>query len=274
MEALKRPDDMLSASVESLLQVFSLLFCLLAVARLIQLRLLRVYPFFFSFLCVPAVLQAVVVLYGPNSKPFFYTWMWLEPIRNFTYILVVWELFSAVFRNYAGLRSLSRWVMGLAAAIAPIGLILTLLSPGSNFFGGWTFTFMRFERGIAFGLVIFIVILLYFISKYPIKLPRNNVVLCLLYSVWFLADSAILLTSSFVPVAHANLVNDGLAVFEIASYLGWTLLLSKAGEFQETRVRQNISPEREQVLIGELTALNEVLLRAGRSISHSHSTGN
>jgi len=274
MEALKRPDDMTSASVESSLQILSLLCCLLAVARLIQLRLVRVYPFFFSFLCIPLALQAVVVTYGPGSLAFFWSWWCLEPLRNISYILVVWELFSAVFRNYAGLRSLSRWVMGLAAAFAPVGLVLTMLAPGSKIVSKtMTFRLVRFERGITFGLVIFIIILLYFISKYPIKLPRNNVVLCILYTIWFLGDSAFLLTASFLPKGHEDIMNDGLAVFEIGSYLGWAVLLSKTGEYQETRVRQNISREREQVLIGELTAMNEVLLRAGRSISHSRSGG-
>jgi hypothetical protein len=197
----------------------------------------------------------------------------VEPVRNIIYILVVWELFSAVFRTYAGLRSLSRWVMGIAAAIAPIGLLLTLLAPASRLTHGRVMRVLRFERGITFGLVIFMIILLYFISKYPIKLPRNVVVLCILYSIWFLSDSALLLSVSFLPEGYGNLVNDGLAVFQIGCYMGWTVLLSKTGEYREMRVRHNISPERERLLIAELDTMNDVLVRAGRSISHSRSGG-
>ena len=264
---------MMGASIESSLQFSSLLFGLIAVLRLLQLKLLKVYPFFFIFLCIALVLQATVVLFGDTSKQFFYAYVVLEPLRNISYILVVWELFSAVFRNYAGLRSLSRWVMGLAAAIAPLGFILTVVAPGAELFFGYTRRLIRFERGITFGLVIFIFILLYFISKYPIKLPRNSVVLCMLYSIWFLGDSAILLTASFVHTTHFNFVNDGLAMFEIGSYIGWAILLSKTGEQQETRIRQHISPDRERVLIDELTAMNDVLLRAGRSISPGRPAG-
>jgi hypothetical protein len=39
------------------------------------------------------------------------------------------------------------------------------------------------------------------------------------------------------------------------------------------RVRHNISPERERLLIAELDTMNDVLVRAGRSISHSRSGG-
>jgi hypothetical protein len=263
---------MMSASIEFSLQLLSFLFDIVVTVRVIQLGLYRVYPFFFVFLCVPLVPQSVLLMYGSDSRDFRHVWLISEAVRNIVYILVVWELFSVIFRNYAGLRSLSRWVMGGAAAIAPLGLVLTFAASSSRLVSSLPLMVIRFERGIAFGLVIFIIILLYFISRYPIRLPRNNVVLAMLYSVWFLGDAALLLLSSFVPRAWGySMVNDGLALLEIGSYMGWTFLLSKAGEYQETRVRQNISPERESVLIGELNAMNEVLLRAGRSISHSRS---
>jgi hypothetical protein len=264
---------MTSASVESSLSALNVLFGLIAVIRLIQLRLARSYPLFLLFLCIPIPINLAACVFGSSSKMFYQAFLVLEPIRNISYILVAWELFSSVFRNYAGLRSLSRWVMGIAAAIAPLGLILTFLAPGSKVFKRNVLAIVRFERGVTFGLVIFIVILLYFISKYPIKLPRNIVVLCMLYSIWFLADSTVLVGSSYVPAGYVDFVNYGLAVFEFGSYLGWAILLSKAGEYQETRVRQSISPERERSLIGELETMNQLLLRAGRSISHNRPAG-
>jgi hypothetical protein len=261
---------MTSASIDSSLQFLSLLFDIIVVGRLSQLQLYRVYPFFFAFLCVPLVLQTVAVVYGTAGFGFLVCYTVLEPIRNILYILVVWELFSVIFRNYAGLRSLSRWVMGLAAAVAPLGLVLTVAASKSSAFNASRFVpwMIRFERGIAFGLVIFIIIMLYFISRYPIKLPRNTVVHCILYSLWFLGDAAILLLTSLLPKSYGHFFNAGIACLEIGSYIGWTLLLSKSGEFQETRVRRDITPEHERALIGELDAMNELLLRAGRSISH------
>jgi hypothetical protein len=263
----------MSASIASVLQFLSLLCNFILVARSVQLKLQRTYPFFFSFLCVPLVLQTAIVFYGAGSLVFFYCYVVLQPIRTVLYILVVWELFSVIFRNYAGLRSLSRWVMGIAAAIAPLGFVLTFLGTGSVYRSTSRFvqSVVRFERGIALGLVIFIIIMLYFISRYPIKLPRNSVVLCMLYSIWFLGDAAILLASSFIADSNdgRRFVNDAGYFLEIGCYIAWTLMLSKAGEYQETRVRRDISLEDEKSLIGELDAMNELLLRAGRSISHS-----
>jgi hypothetical protein len=263
---------MMSASIFSALEVLTLLVNVVALLRLVQLKLYSVYPFFFTFLCIQFVSKGVVVVYGIKSLAFFYCYVWLSPVRAILYLLVVWELFSVIFRNYAGLRSLSRWVMGVAAAISPLGLVLSM-ERGSVYSGHskWVLPLVvRFERGIQFGMVIFIVIMLYFISRYPIKLPRNNVVLCMLYSVWFLGEAAVLLASSFVPDTYGRrFVNVGETAIEVTCYVCWALLLSKAGEYQETRVRRDISPENERALIGELDAMNELLLRAGRSISHT-----
>jgi len=265
---------MTSASIESALLRLSLLLDAILILRLFYLKLFRNYPLFVAMLSVAFALQMVAVVYGDGSRRFAWAYWYLEPIKNILYILVVWELFSVIFRDYAGLRSLSRWVMGVAAVLAMVGGALTAVPTGgvSDFNrSAHARTVIRFERGVALGLVIFIIVMLYFISRYPIKLPRNNVVLCMLYSGWFLGDAAILLVMNYVTYSHRNLdiENTALLILQAASYLGWAVLLTRAGEFQETRVRQHLSTEREELLIGELNAMNDLLVRAGRSISHS-----
>ena len=263
---------MTSASLISALEYLSVLANIAAVVRVVYARLYRVYPFFFGFLTVSLTLEIAAAVAGTKSRLFFYSYASLEPVRNLLYILVVWELFSVIFRNYAGLRSLSRWVMGAAAAIAPVGFVISLAARGSAYASHSRFVsnIVQFERGVTMGLVVFILIMLYFISRYPIRLPRNSVALCLLYSVWFLIDAAVLLASSFLTPANGRvIVNVTQAFLEIGCYLGWAFLLSPSGEFRETRVRRDLSPDVEQSLIQELDAMNQALLRAGRSISHS-----
>ena len=262
---------MTSTSIETVLQFISFVLAFCVVVRLIQFKLYRVYPLFFALLSLDLFLQTVVVIYTTSSIVFLWCFVILEPVRNILYILVVWELFSVIFHNYAGLRSLSRWVMGIASVLASGFFILTLFAAGSAVFNASAKARMvlKVERGIALALVIFIIVMLYFISRYPIRLPRNNVVLCMLYSIWFLTDAAILLVASRLPKGYVSAENKALALLDIGAYLGWALLLSKAGELQETRVRRVISPEDEQALIGELNSMNELLIRAGRSISHT-----
>lgn len=262
---------MKSASIESVLQFASLVLIALVILRLVFSRLATKYPFFGAMLLVTLVLQMIDVMYGTTSMMFLHSYDRLEPVRDVLFVLVVWELFSVIFRNYAGLRSISRWVMGIAAVLSSAGLALTVSTIGVAGFSQSRMAgrIIRFERGLTFGLVIFIIIMLYFVSRYPIKLPRNNIVLCMIYSALFLGYSAILLVTSYLPSRYALIENASVAVLESLCYIAWAVLLSRTGEYQETRVRQKISPEREKLLIGELNAMNDVLMRAGRSISHS-----
>jgi hypothetical protein len=259
-----------SASIESALQIVSLAFLLILILRLTFSKLIVKYPFFGAMLLVTMALQFVVVLKGASSREFLHSYNRLEPIRDVLFVLVVWELFSGIFRNYAGLRSLSRWIMGIAAVVSSAGLALSVSTIGVAGFSHSRMAarIIRFERGLTFGLVIFVIVMLYFVSRYPIRLPRNNIALCMIYSTLFLGYSAILIMTSYLPHEYGRVENIVIASLESACYIGWALLLSKTGEYQETRVRQHVPPEREKLLIGQLNAMNDVLVRAGRSISH------
>jgi hypothetical protein len=259
---------MTSAPIDLALLYVALFSVILLIIRLAVTRLFKVYPAFFAFLCVCAVLQGAAIVFGVSDRLYFFTYIILQPVRIFLSGLVVWELFRVIFKNYAGLRSLSEWAMGVAAGIALFGFVLSLVGSGAAFKPSPSVQMLlRIERGVDMGLVIFVLIMLYFVSRYPIKLPRNNVAHTILYSIWFLGDAGILLASSFLsrPVAE-RLVNTGQTLFEIGCYLGWILLLSKEGEHRETQVRKPISAETEKALIIELDSLNQMLERAGRSI--------
>ena len=223
---------MIGNSIGWLLQLISLLCCLAAVCRLIQIKLFRSYPFFAWYFLLPFVLQMVVLRYGVRSPQICYAFPLLEPIRCIVYILVVWELVSTTFQNCAALRPLKRLTIGMTF-IAATGLILTFAAPGSHIYHGTILSIVRFERGIAFSLGIFTAAFLGLTWKYSIKLPRNSMVLFLFWSTWFLGDSAMLMAASLLPAGLSFVVNGGLAVFEVTSYIGWTLLLSKADETEE-----------------------------------------
>lgn len=171
-------------------------------------------------------------------------------------IFVVLELFSKVFKDYPGLRSLSRWVLGLAGAIAPLGFVLNLFAPGASVFSSKTLIrLVGFERGVDSGLVIFIAPILFFISRYPIRLPKNTLVHRAIYCIWFLGDAAVLLSASFPPRGAAYHLNNILAILQIACYLGWAVLLSKDGESRAARVFRHISLEQERSLLKQLGSL-------------------
>jgi hypothetical protein len=76
------------------------------------------------------------------------------------------------------------------------------------------------------------------------------------------------MSASLVADSGVLFLNAAMDLSDVCCYLGWTLLLSKTGETQQTRVRSHISPEHAQELLGQLEAINQLLLRAGGSVSH------
>ena len=181
--------------------------------------------FFSWYFLLPLILQIIVVRHGLSSPEICFAFPLLEPVRNVIYILVAWELCG-------DLRSLGRLRVGVAF-LSAAGMILSFAAPGSHLYHGVILSIVRMERGVAFSLGVFTVAMLYLAAKYSITLPRNSVVLLTFWSIWFLGDSAMLTAASFLPAGYSFVVNDGLAIFEITSYIGWALLLSKVGEGEQ-----------------------------------------
>jgi hypothetical protein len=261
----------MSASIESTIAVVCLLANIFAIARLWQLKLVPSYPVLLIWLCAALPNDFALAFWGPRNLRYFFVFVFSEPFLLVLYLAVVWELFSVIFQQYEGLRSLSRWVMGIAAALSAVtslALMAMTAATGQRFVNKRLILhFSNFERAETSALVVFILILLFFISRYPIKLPRNNVVHSAIYSIYFLSDAAGLLLFSSLSARGAHFANAFMTCVQAGCYLAWGMLLSREGELTVTKVRQNLSPERERILIRELDALNETLLRASRSIS-------
>ena len=217
---------MTGASLQWLLEVLSLIACVVAVVRVFQLRLHRAYPFFAAYFLFPLILQTIVVGYGDRSPQICFAYPLLEPLRSFFYVVVVWEVVGNAFRSFPGIRRLIRAM----AAVSSVGLVFAFVAPGSQVIHGTILSVVRFERGITCSLAIFTAALLGGIWKCGIWLPRNNVVLLLFWGIWFLGDSAMLMAASLIPAGTLVVVNGGLAVFEIVSCVGWARMLRRVDD--------------------------------------------
>jgi hypothetical protein len=95
------------------------------------------------------------------------------------HILVVFELYRLVLEDHKGIYTLGRWAMYAAFAIAiPISILsliphFTIHTPDNTRYMGYEFAT---ARGIDFSLALFLVLILLFLIRYPMKLSRNVVV--------------------------------------------------------------------------------------------------
>jgi hypothetical protein len=119
------------------------------------------------------------------------------------------------------------------------------------------------ERGIVFSALIFLILLLIFLARYPVPLPRNVVVHSLAYSLYFLATSLGMLTRTIFGLELSREVSVGtMAVFAICTLI-WLLMLTPKGEEVQVTVAR-LDPGYEERILSQIEALNSGLLNIAR----------
>jgi hypothetical protein len=120
------------------------------------------------------------------------------------------------------------------------------------------------DRGVNFALVLFILLILFFLSRYPIPLSRNVVRHSSFLFLYFLSNTtAILLRSIYGPgIMSAEISNVLLGVATMV-ILAWLFLITPAGE--QIRKVIGIAPEHEQRILQQLDSLNATLLKISRN---------
>ena len=118
------------------------------------------------------------------------------------------------------------------------------------------------ERGVYTALVVFIILLLALLSRYPIQLRRNVRVHAVIYSIFFLNGGMVMLTRAVLGLKSPVTVDQVSLVINLACITAWLVLLNKAGE--TLAERKPISSESERRLMLQLEGLNAAMLRVSR----------
>jgi hypothetical protein len=248
----------------------------LTVIKLVYTGLFRRYRVFFLYFLfrIPYMTASLVVAHikglpggdGMSSYMYYYLFLYSDPIFLLAYILVVMELYSLVLERYKGLYTLGRWAMYGATAISGTISLLTLLpklgrsplEPSKRLMYE-----VYAERGIDLALVIFILLIVWFLSKYPIPLSRNVVVHTVIYSIFFLSDALVLLWRTLLGYGVGTTANVVATATGAACSLAWAVLLTARGEEVRAQLPQ-IRPEAEERILHQLDALNATLLKVSR----------
>lgn len=265
-----------AAHLISFFQVVAIVGSALVVYKLVASGLYRRYRIFFVYFVfrLPYVTCSLVLSNltglrggdGVKSFAYFYLFFYSEPLLLLFYILVVAELYRLVLERYKGLYTVGRWAMYGAVAISAAVSVLTLLQkirPSLPEPSKRLMYEIAAERGVDLALVIFILLIVWFLSRYPIPLSRNVVVHTVIYSIFFLSSALVLLWRTLLghnPTSVFNLISTAISS---ACVVAWWLLLSAKGE--EAQVHQpELRPDSEERILQQLDMLNETLLRVSK----------
>jgi hypothetical protein len=255
-----------SAALELFFRVFALVGAALTAMRLYKFGLHRKFRVFFAYLIFWTVYAAAVVAISSTSHLFFYIYVFVRPLEWLFYVLLILELYGLLLARHKGLYTVGRWALciGLAVSVAiSSATLLPRLSSSAKH--SWLLPILyTVERGLVFSLVVFLLLILVFLMRYPIQLTRNVVVHAALFSILFLSNTLGLLLFSILSVRLSRPVNLAMMGVSAVCILLWLTLLDDRGE-ETTAKLPFIGPEREERLVSQLNAINSTLLRATRN---------
>lgn len=255
---------MAGVTLVSCLKAVLLLGSVLMVLKLYRTGLYRHYPIFFAFF-IFRIPNSMWPLFSDVTSPVYQkVWILTEPIALGFYVLMVVELYKSVLQKYKGLYTLGRWALysslAISVSISAISL-LPQIKPSAPQISRIMFYVMAAQRGIHTALAIFILLILCFLSFFPVKLSRNVRVHALVFSIFFLSHTFVLLMRSLFGLRLGHEMNTILMGITAASVVAWLTMLRTAGE--DLRLAPvPIGPEHESRLLTHLDSLNAALLRA------------
>jgi hypothetical protein len=257
---------MTSVALVLCLKAVSLLGSLLMVLHLYRTGLYRRYPIFFAFFVFRIPNSTWPFFLDVSSPLYQQVWILTEPIEFGFYVVMVVELYKLVLEKYKGLYTAGRWALALSLAISVAISAISLIpriSPSMPQRSKIMFYVLATERGIQTGSALFIILILGFLSLFPVKLSRNVRMHALMFSIFFLSNTFVVLMRSLFGLRMADETNTILLGINAVSILTWLTLLRVTGE-DSSAATVPIAPEHESRLLVHLDSLNAALLRSGR----------
>ncbi len=240
----------------------------MASIKLLGCGLYRRYRAFFAYLAFRFFYTAALLFVFKDPRSVAYGWFWIltEPIIWLFYVLIVVELYSLILERHKGLYTLGRWVLyaGLSLSILISGLaLLPQITGGLQQQSRLLPYYFAIERGVDFSLLLFLLLILLWLTRYPVPLSRNVIVHSVAYSILFLSNTSGILARVIFGYNFSRSAGTFFLGIGAICILIWLFFLTPKGE--EVRISLPIfGPEHEERILNQLDALNKTLLRVSK----------
>lgn len=243
------------------------------------------YRAFFLWVCLQAGTNAVLDLLRRSeglsiqlpfrAQPldsielYFYFWFWTEPVLVIALVVAVFEIYSLSLERYRGIRTISRRILTLCLVLASLISVFSIL-PDLQFNAdpenAWFLLTNVIRRAIYTSLFAFLILLVSFITVFPVRLSRNSIIHVGLFTIVFLANSLTILAMNFrgidvIPVI--DVIGGGISAL---AFLTWILFLTPGGEIAERTVRSSLSASEAEGLLLKLRQINDSLTESHRRL--------
>jgi hypothetical protein len=229
--------------------------------RLYRTGLYRRYRIFFVYVLFRVPMTACVLLLSIKSNAYFYFWIGTEPLTWLFYVWVVLELCQLTLERHQGLYTLGKWAiycgMALSVTISVISVLPRLGPTPQSHIMGYV---MGADRGVTLTLAIFVVLMLFLLTQYPVPLNRNVVLHVTVFTAFFLSNTLSMLAHSVFGLNFYSTIDAGMAVVASICVVVWAFFLAPRGEDVRVQV-PHFAPEHEERILYHLNALNATVLK-------------
>jgi hypothetical protein len=184
-----------------------------------------------------------------------------------SYILVVYELYSLVLKQYRGIYSVGRRFFFAGVAISSVAANVLVMATTATVLGGgqrMLYPYSLVERSIFGALAIFLFLLLVLVTWFPVPLSRNLLIHATIYTAYFFINNVFVMIWQLAGKKVVALTNDVRLLTAIVCYASWVFLLSRSGEERTASLSLGRSEVEERRLLDQLKSLNSTLLRTAR----------
>ncbi len=237
---------------------------LFAATRLIAAGVARTQPWLLGFLLYQLAQNLLGLSMSVTSRLYQTLYTFSEPLNWVLYLVVIWEMYRLAFSGYPGIASIARWACYASAGIATvIGIIIAAAAPQTALSAKFSYV-ASWEKCTCFALAAFILLMVFLLSRYPIKMGWNEAISIFTFTVYFFGNFAALEINLDGSLRMMMIRNYAVLALCGMCYLTWGVLLRSASGISKVRVRANLNALEERRLMDELESLNSLLVKVAR----------
>lgn len=253
--------------MEKQLLILGVALCCGLALKLWRAGLLAQYRILFVYALFTAVRVSVPLIVGWRNPSSAYAnwWVLTEAISWIIYVVLVLELYSAIFYQFPALASFGKKIFQLAIGVSVVVALagMFLFSPTVSKYPGLDALLIT-RRVIMTSLIVFLILLLFSMSWFRVKLKKNTIIHAIVFFVYFLAKAGVVFVLQSVGFKVLSTVNLILLGISNLCILVWIVGLTRTGEMAQVAVGHQWNPEKGERLVEQLAALNSTLARSNR----------
>ncbi len=260
-------------------EVTSDILTVVVIVRFLSLSLHHVYRIVCAFLAFDLVFSLVghfeVFLHNPKLD-YRITWILLSVIGWALSLCMVYGLLQAILQTLPGILRFSRKLLNVTfISVVAVTLVTTRVdaafSGPTGFLSGIVDPVGRavrvafdLERIISTVALLVLLFILGFVLWFPVRMPRNLVVLSIGLVVYFAANTALMLTRGLWSEETLVLVSNVITFILSACYACWAIAITREGETTPVRIGHSWNAGQQERLVSQLEAMNAALMRGAR----------